>query len=260
MRTLLILLVGAGSLYGCARPAAAASHDKCSLEDDALDGMKLYEFEGLTIAEFIVGDAEPEDALPVVVRIHGRASRPSTPSTRSSVPHRLLLPLGPLRAGCGRSWFDDRYGDYDEREELQDAIGERSAQLARALRLVAEEIPHDSRWIIAGFSQGAVLAYGVARELPEFAAEVVVAGGWFPLTLDPPMGGTMIVNAVHGETDEVVPLVAAENTVRAWQRQGIPVVLEVVGDEGHDMGHFIGDRFEEHLAEALHRRSTPIAL
>jgi hypothetical protein len=61
----------------------------------------------LSYVEVILGDADFDDPLPLVVLLHGRGDRPRIPGgpfSGAPTPMRLVIPRGPIRVGAGYAW------------------------------------------------------------------------------------------------------------------------------------------------------------
>ena len=164
----------------------------------------------LSYIEVILGDADFDDALPLVVLLHGRGDRPRVPGGpfgRVSIPMRLIMPRGPLRLGAGFAWVlpSVTQGRHDL---LAGALWRRTHHLAALIATLSKTLPTLGRPVVAGFSQGALLAFSLALHRPDVVGRALPLVGWVPPELMPafPVAPErrVPIRAIHGAEDAVI--------------------------------------------------------
>jgi len=149
------------------------------------------------------------------------------------------LPQAPHPVDGGRtSWF--ARGSADPPEE----------QLAALVEWL-ERLPHArERTVLAGFSQGANVAYAVALgpRHPRPAGVIALAGGFrdeLPPDLERPLPPIAIA---HGRADESVPVAVARNARDALERAGARVLYRET-DSGHGIDEAVVPDLRAFLAK-----------
>ena len=144
------------------------------------------------------------------------------------------VPLGPRMVGSG--WFPLTMGG----PANIPAIASARDQLRGFLQAAFERYPIDRRkTVVLGFSQGGVMAYGVALAEPERFAAVVALSSWLPLELvgasanDKPEGFPPTL-VHHGSEDDLVPVDKARTSVESLRSLRAPVTYRE-----YNMGHEI---------------------
>lgn len=158
-----------------------------------------------------------------------QALRPFLPDTA------FVAPQGqPLARGYGYHWFQITRADADD-------VWRGARQAGPLLdRFIDEErdrlgIP-DEKIVLAGFSQGAIMALhvGLRRKKPlgavlGYAGFLAGAEHLDEIVSRPP------VTLVHGERDYVVPLKAHQLTVEALKKANVPVTSYIAPNTGHSV-------------------------
>lgn len=212
---------------------------------------------GLAYREVVLGDADPEDPLPMLVAIHGLGDHPDNFQhllLGFSEPVRLILPRGldPVPEG-GFSWFPLRARDPDV-EGLSVGIRSAADRIAEGIRELAKTRPTLGKPVVTGFSQGGMLTFALAVHHPDVVGHAVAVGGWLPPPLLPatkatgkgPAGLPPIV-ALHGTADVAVPFAPTQEAVQALVERGI--AAELLDYEG--AGHMISDPMRRDLHDRL---------
>ncbi len=184
---------------------------------------------GLRYIERITGGAAAEDALPLVIGIHGYGDRPESYSSLFEgfpLKARFIFPYGEP-SGEGFSWFavSPRFNP--------DAIAagtERAAErLAAMIAALSTTRPTVGRPIVTGFSQGGMLSYALAVLHPESVGEAFPVGG---LLTPPHWPSTWAVGkaqarieAFHGDADPRVPIAVDRQGVARLRAVGFSVEL-----------------------------------
>ena len=188
-----------------------------------------HEAAGVRYLEQVTGGAAADDALPLVIGIHGYGDRPESYSGLFEgfpVKARFIFPYGEPH-GEGYSWFavSPRFNP--------DAIAagtERAAhRLAGMIAALSTARPTVGRPIVTGFSQGGMLSYALSILHPESVGEAFPVGG----LLTPPhwpstwaVGMTQArIEAFHGDADPVVPIAVDRQGVARLRAVGFTVEL-----------------------------------
>ncbi len=179
--------------------------------------------------ERVTGGAAPEDALPLVIGIHGYGDRPEHYADLFegfSGRARFIFPYGEP-SGEGFSWFaiSARFNP--------DAVAagtERAAhRLAGMIAALAAARPTLGRPIVTGFSQGGMLSYALVILHPESVGEAFPVSG----LLTPPhwpstwaAGKTQPrIEAFHGDADPIVPIAVDRQSATRLRAVGFTAEL-----------------------------------
>ncbi len=153
----------------------------------------------------------------------------------------MICPQGaltvPVASAAGFGWFPLTGSG----QLFDEGAITRAADRVRAFITAAEErYPIDRRkLVLAGFSQGGVLAYLLALTEPERFAALVALSSWLP----PPMVATLRPNDArrglptlvqHGASDETIAVARARQSVESLRTLGVPVTYRE-----YAMGHEI---------------------
>lgn len=207
--------------------------------DVAPDADALPRAGALQYVEIILGDAKPDDRLPMIVAVHGLGDDPRNFGhlfDTFTEPARLILPQGiDPRDGGGWSWFPMRARDADV-DALAQGIGSAADVLAESIRVLTKARPTAGKPILTGFSQGGMLGFAVAVRHPEVVGLVLPVGGWLPPPLVPttkaPKGAPPIV-AFHGTDDSAVKYEPTKLGVEALKGHGWDATLVTYTGVGH---------------------------
>jgi phospholipase/carboxylesterase len=226
---------------------------------------------GLAYREVVLGGADPDDPLPMVVAIHGLGDHPDNFQhllLGFPEPVRVILPRGidPVPDG-GFSWFPVRARDPDV-EAL--AVGIRSAadHIAAGLRELATARPTLGKPVVTGFSQGGMLTFALAVHHPDVVGHAVAVGGFLPPPLLPPAPAAgqgaaaerPSIVALHGTADAAVPFLPTQAAVQALVERGMTADLLVYEGAGHMISDPMRRDLHDRLADAvLAERRRPAA-
>ena len=165
-------------------------------------------------------------------------------------------PRRPVTINMGlimRAWYDIRGLDVGSDPDVK-AIRESVVQVAALVDRERERGIGSARIVLAGFSQGGVIALHVALRYPETLAGAVALSTYLP---DDPLLETEKSDAneripilqAHGLYDQVIPLALAEAARDRLQALGHPVTWttypmqhEVHPDEIADLGAWLRER------------------
>lgn len=209
---------------------------------------------GLAYREVLLGTADPEQPLPMIVAIHGLGDTPD--NFRHVLDHfpepaRLILPRGldPTKSG-GWSWFPIRARDPDV-EALSQGIAHAADVIAAGVEELRSTRPTVGKPIVTGFSQGGMLTFTLAVHHPEVVGHAMAVGGWLPPPLWPAEGsdtaGLPSIHAFNGTDDRAIAYENTSTAVQALDDRGVEVELHSY--EG--VGHMITDQMRRDLFDRL---------
>ncbi len=186
----------------------------------------------LHYVERILGDAQPDEPLPMIVAIHGLGDDPDNFThlfDGFAGSARLILPQGvDATDDGGWSWFPGRARSADV-EGLATGIRSSADKLAAAITELREQRPTSGDPIVTGFSQGGMLTFALAVRHPEVVGYAVPVGGWLPPPLWPEQGPQAAhppVVALHGTADNAVRFEPTQAGVEALKAKGYNVTLK----------------------------------
>jgi phospholipase/carboxylesterase len=145
---------------------------------------------------------------------------------------RTEVPLGPA---VGYGWFPLSMGSAPDADAFRRCMDD----VHRFLDAAQQRYPIDARkLVLLGFSQGGVVAYGVALAQPERFAGLVALSSWLPPSLAnalPPSARERLPTLVHhGARDEMIDIERGRQSVETLRRLKVPVAFREL-----DMGHEI---------------------
>ncbi len=204
----------------------------------AADG--TYTVGGLHYIEFVSGGARDDEALPMVVLLHGMGLRPrmfTSVVEPYSQKARFILPYGFLTAGQGFAWFDTRTETAGPRSLLDAELPRVADQITSALASIRAVRPTVGKIVVGGFSQGSELAYGLALLHPEaFVRVCAMSGALTAEILKRPRfdGPKPEVHGFHGADDLVIRTAAGQGTISAFTSLGYVADMKVYPGVGHN--------------------------
>ena len=165
--------------------------------------------EPVTYVELLTGGAGADEALPLIVAIHGLGDRPETFAALFDgfeTKARVILPRATLPYGDGYAWFPYRTRDGDI-VHIAEGVAVASDRVAATIEAVVRTRPTRGRAIVTGFSQGGMISFGVATRHPEIVESAFPVSGFLPEPLYPRARVAVPpILAFHGDTDPAVPL------------------------------------------------------
>ena len=239
---------------GCDAAPAPASPPPAAADDDGLRTLG-----GLRAR--VIGDGTG----PVIILLHGWGAPGDDLvglAERLDVPAgaRFVVPEAHLeRPGGGRMWWPldpDRLRDGQDRDLSDETPPGMAEARAKTIALVRDvrrtmRVPL-SRIVLAGFSQGAMLALDVALHLDGNVAGVAVLSGtlvsedaWIPRMRE--RRGLPVLVA-HGRSDAILPFRMAEALRDALQEHGADVRW-IPNDGGHTIPREVTRALEQFVAE-----------
>jgi len=224
---------------------------------------------GLAYREVILGGADPEDPLPMIVAIHGLGDHPDNFQHLLEgfpEPVRVILPRGLTAVPEGGfSWFPLRARDPDV-DALAVGIRDAADRIAEGIRALSSSRPTLGKPVVTGFSQGGMLTFTLAVHHPDVVGHAVVVGGWLPPPLwpaeppraaagsakrsphgKPPATAQSPIVALHGTADMAIPFLPTQEAVQALNERGI--AAELLPYEG--AGHMISEPMHRDLLDRL---------
>jgi phospholipase/carboxylesterase len=204
-----------------------------------------------------VFERDADDRWPLLVILHGRgdtAEHFRDAWRNFPIKLQLSLPLAPLPFDHGRQWFDWPPGTSDE--ALAAAVAAAEAKLWPAIAGVAQ----GRRLFVAGFSQGALVAYAMAIRHPDDILCAFPIAGRLPAALLPPGPARIApIVAIHGTRDDVIPIDAARRSVAILELAGASAELRELPDVGHTIAPAVYDTLVREVRARLAEASPPRA-
>lgn len=186
-------------------------------------------------------DVAPDAELPMIVFLHGRASRPVAPRgpyLDLDTPVRLIVPRAPEPYGDGYAWMPVS-AHHGESRALNEAIDAQVDTLTEALGHWRRRHPTRGRPIVTGFSQGAILTTVLALREPSAISFAIPLSGWLPPSFAPrgidPYSAPAPIHQLHGSDDVVLPAARSRRALAELRAEGYPVVYEELPGVGHEI-------------------------
>lgn len=161
--------------------------------------------------------ADGSDFVPLVAEL----ALPAALGIRWIFPHAPVMPVTVNGGYHMRAWYDIVAADLTSRVDEAGIRGSRDALLALMAQQQAAGIPA-SRILLAGFSQGGVIALAAALAAEHKPAGVLALSSYLPLR-DPVLPGPLSVLQAHGRHDDIVPQLVAGRTRDYLIAQGAEV-------------------------------------
>ncbi|WP_437732128.1 alpha/beta hydrolase [Sorangium sp. So ce1335] len=235
-----LALASLAVLAGCDRRAAPCANSAASGSAPASQAARPAPTVQVEYIEVVTGGADPAEALPLVVAIHGLGDRPESFAgllSGADFKARLIVPRGFSASHGGYSWFPV------QSTITSDFVGRGILTAADALaalldRLVAER-PTRGKPIVTGFSQGGALTFALALHHPRVVGAAFPLSGWVPPSvlpcgsLDP---ATPALVALHGQVDGSVPIGPTRDVIDALRERGARASLRAYPDVDHKLG------------------------
>ncbi len=228
-------------------------------EDSRWVQVREHEIEGLRVTEVVLGRTDVDAELPLVVQFHGRGSRPKIPigDHANTPPVRLMLPWAPDPLGRGYTWFPLSITEGRDKV-LGHHIEDRVRQLAHVIKRFTYLRPTEGRPLVAGFSQGGMLTFGLALMRPDLVDAAFPLAGWLPPYLVdryvdesrtyPP------IRALHGDGDPVVPLAGTRALIDRLRDLGVDATLEVFDVDVHELPTEAWTRYKAEVQQVIRQR------
>jgi phospholipase/carboxylesterase len=214
--------------------------------------------------EAILGEVDSiDEELPLVVLLHGRGGRPSIPhrGMAGEPAVRLFIPRAPDRLGDhGFTWLAT-WTTSGNTELLARSLAGRVDELMPAIEAFIALRPTRGKPVVAGFSQGAIMTYGLVTRYPQkFAAGFPIAG-WLPEQMLPeaPQADVTypLIRAMHGTADETVPFDFGRQTYQSLRGLGYPVEWTEVPGVAHETTPEMGQQVRGWIGQVLFPEAQP---
>lgn len=172
--------------------------------------------------------------------------------------HLVVLPRGQRTISGERiGWFRECLGD-DEARAVEDEARDARRKLVEFIGQLQHryEVP-PSRTVVAGFSQGGMLAAAAALTAPQSVAGFAMLSGRLMPELESDVAPAQALASlhalvVHGREDEVLPVEWAERATQQLAALGVAHELRV-----HGGGHSLTSRMEADLLHWLGDAQRP---
>jgi phospholipase/carboxylesterase len=227
--------------------------------DGELEGVRVRRgfHDGYHYIEVVLGPATFDDALPVVFLFHGRggnAQLPGGPFLGLSHPVRVIVPQAADRLGTGWEWLPVSVGS-GLVDRLSASLFQVSSRIARLIRTIARERATIGRPIVAGFSQGGLLAYSLALHHDDVVGHAFPLSTWLPPPLEPLYKREDLrypsIRSMHGALDPIIPVEPTRALVGRLRERGFDVELHEFDDVGHEMSAEMNALFHQWLDRAV---------
>ncbi|MBC7172932.1 MAG: dienelactone hydrolase family protein, partial [Polyangiaceae bacterium] len=172
--------------------------------------------------------------------VHGLGDRPriAREPEPEEMPLRVLMPEAPTPFDRGRAWFPIRVRD-GRGADMAKALRQTTHELADFLDAAVARYGSPCRPIVAGFSQGGIVAWALAVRHPDSVTAAFPMASWLPPEIAtearqrapslPP------VRMLHGDRDRIVPLRGTHSIVEVLAAGGASIELEVEEGAGHEL-------------------------
>ncbi len=167
----------------------------------------------------------------------------------------MICPQGPLDvdigAVSGYGWFPIRTGTQLREDQVDEAVN----RAEKAIEATLARYPVDKqKLVIAGFSQGGVMAFRLAFRNPRRYAALLGLSTYFPPELKDNVSDSEALRQLptliqHGRADDAIPLSRAKEALEHLRELEVPVTLKE-----YDCGHEITASSIEDLSEFLSRK------
>ncbi len=186
--------------------------------------------------------ADGHDFEPIVPQLR----LPEALGVRFVFPHAPHRPVTVNGGFVMRAWYDILSSDLQQQPDL-DGIADSAGYLSELVtQEIAQGVPRE-RLVLAGFSQGGVVALHAALQMEQKPAGVLALSTYRAQRTGSASG--LRVLQVHGTQDPVVPLAAALQARAALQAMGAevawheyPMPHSVHPDEVADIGRWLRER------------------
>ncbi|MCR9166058.1 MAG: alpha/beta hydrolase [Nannocystaceae bacterium] len=188
---------------------------------------------------YVTRGADPDEALPTVVILHGRddALHGLPAALRySSRRLRVVVPWGPRVQRDGtHAWFR-RSEARSRMSDGTEVVGAASMVVGLLTDLQASGLV-SGRPVLVGYSQGASVALEVSVAAPDSVSEVIAISGHFaPTRVPTELGEHAVTRVLVGERDTVMSAAVTLGQVRRMQALGYLVEAERFPGQGHGIG------------------------
>jgi phospholipase/carboxylesterase len=175
---------------------------------------------------------------------------------------RLVIPRGPIPLGAGFAWVLASVAQGTP-DLLAESLRRRTHHLAALIETLTRTLPTLGRPVVAGFSQGAVLAFSLALHRPDVVGRAFPLAGWMPPALMPmaPVAPELRIpiRSLHGTDDPVIPIAPTREVVAMLRALEWEVELVEFEGVGHVVSPEMNATFEAWLEQALREQAPELA-
>ena len=253
------MLISTAIGWNCGGPTATAPWPGSLDERANTPGVHVrsFTFEGLWVAEVVLGHVDPDSPLPLVMFLHGRGDRPTIPGgpfEHVPTPMRMLVPRGPHKLGEGYAWARSSVTE-NRHDELAADLIEVSGRLARLFDHVRTRRPTLGTPVATGFSQGAMVAWTMAVQQRDHVGLTFPVAGWVPPRARPTPLESVPVRSMHGTADPIVRIAPTREWVTRLREANNDVTWLEFEGVGHEVSPEMSRQFEQWLEDALQERA-----
>lgn len=216
-------------------------------------------------AASLLADTPPEGAQQLIILLHGVGAPPDDLLSMARAFHTawpqaaIALPPGLFPfdgGGNGRQWFSISGITEANRPERIAAVMLKFLALIRQIQTESQVPPADT--VIAGFSQGAIMALEAVKAVDGLAGRVLsFSGRYAELPTEAPQHTS--ISFYHGDQDDVISVDHAREAFEHLQALGGDVSLDIAHGVGHEAHPALVaqaiDRLRDVLPARLWRRA-----
>jgi len=191
--------------------------------------------EGITYQEIVTGGADPNATLPMVIAFHGLGGAPKHMRPiveKLETKARVIIPQGIEPRGPNYAWWQEK--SIGDQAVLTEGMARASAKLAPFVKALVECRPTQGKPIIAGQSQGGMVALLMASTQPQLIDRAIAGSAWLPKGMW--RSGMAPALLIHGTKDNTVPFERTRDMVEELTTRGNDWELEVIDGHGHSFG------------------------
>jgi phospholipase/carboxylesterase len=225
--------------------------------DSATFHVRDEERDGIYYLEVVIGEADFDDELPMIVVLHGRGGRaqiPGGPFLGLTHPVRVIVPQATEPLGSGFEWLPVYVGQglVDRLSSTLFAQASRIAELVRELR---RHRPTTGRTIVTGFSQGSLLTITLALYHDDLFGAAFPLASWLPPPLVPAYRRRDLsyppIRSMHGTADPTIPFEPTRELYAQLRDLGFDVTFVPFAGVVHTISDAENALFHEWLDAAV---------
>lgn len=221
--------------------------------------VRQNERDGIYYLEVVIGEAAWDDALPMIVVLHGRggsAQLPGGPFLGLTHPIRVIVPQAPDRLGSGWQWLPVYVGQ-GLVDRLSATLFQTASRLASFVRALHRDRPSRGLPILSGFSQGALLTLTLAIHHDDVVGAAFPLATWLPPPLEPSYRRDDLrfppIRSMHGAADPIIPIGPTRDLFSRLELLGYDVDLVEFEGVEHTMSESENELFHVWLEQAVCR-------
>ncbi len=215
---------------------------------------------GLESIEFVTGGASADEALPLVIALHGLGDEPTNYSEFFKTfdrKVRFVFPRGRLPHEEGYAWMQPS----GPTAKVGPMIENSTDRVASLIDETVKSRPTKGKAIVTGFSQGGVISFMVAARHPERVGAAIPVAGVLPQFAWPDearfLGHSPIIRALNGETDELIPALDVRRCVVKLRMLKVDATMRLYRGVGHSISSAMRDDYFSTLSAFVVGVSEP---